>query len=84
MTTPYWSRPFPHVPNFYALVAQHLVVVAYLSPHPVRADWELIVGLHREEARRIRRAVRDLESGERLGLRGLSMHRRQLGLEIEA
>ena len=84
MTTPYWSRPFPHVPDFYALCAQHLVVVAYLSPHPVRGDWELLVGLHREEARRIHRAVPNRAYGERLGLRWLSMHRRQLDLEIEA
>jgi hypothetical protein len=84
MTMPCWSQPIPRVPDFHALYARHTVVVAYLSPHPIRGDWELIVGLHREEARRIHRAVPNRAYGERLGLRWLSMHRRQLDLEIEA
>lgn len=84
MTAPYWSLLFPHVPNVYALHARPSIIVAYLSPMPHRGGWELIVGLHRDETRRIRRAVPDRAYGERLGLRWLSMHRCQLDLEIAA
>lgn len=73
-----------HVPNFYALHARHSVIVAYLSARPHRGDWELLVGLHRDEAGRIHRSVTDRAHGERLGLRWLSFHRRQLDHEIAA